>query len=268
MRKSVILLFSLLFSVAPLVKGQSDGSPSGPDIYTASAGETIFSWGDVDAGTDPVKNVVRFSPFFNIGQQVHFDFSNSVGFYTGLDLRNVGLITHTTNQGVEVKIKERSYGLGLPIVLKVGNFKKGMNLGVGGEAELMFAWKRKIFVGDDTKTKEHEWFSDNVNVFNPSLLAEVKFSGGGYIRFKYYLDDFLQYQEGGLTLPALPIPGNTLPDYAQSSTLMYISAGLVVSNKEMEDDLSGIKANSNHRNDGFFRSAKSKEVLASHASAK
>ncbi|HUM46071.1 MAG TPA: hypothetical protein PLD84_04030 [Chitinophagales bacterium] len=255
MRNLTILLvfLGLMAGISP-AKSQSTEKTSSVDIYTASSGETIFSWGNVDAGADEVQNVVRFSPVFNYAQQVHFDFSNSVGFYTGLDIRNVGLITHTDKGGFEIKIKERSYGLGIPVVFKVGNMKKGVNLGIGGEAEFMFAWKRKIFVGDDTKTKDYEWFSDNVNIFNPSLLAEIKFYKGQYIRFKYYLDDFLKYN-GGLTIPLLPAPDNTLPDYALSSQLMYISFGAVIARKEL-DHTPVEKAGAYSSNDGYFRSVK------------
>ncbi|MEO6168954.1 MAG: hypothetical protein ABIO46_05655 [Chitinophagales bacterium] len=264
MRKATVLLvFLILIGCVSSVKSQSTEKTSSVDIYTAGAGETIFSWGKVDAGAADVQNVVRFSPVFNYAQQVHFDFSNSVGFYTGLGIRNVGLITHTDIDGFEIKIKERSYGLGIPIVFKVGNMKKGINLGVGGEAEFMFAWKRKIFVGDDTKTKDYEWFSDNVNIFNPSLLAELKFFRGQYIRFKYYLDDFLQYK-GGLTIPIIQAPNNTLPDYALSSQLMYISFGAVIARKEL-DHTPIEKAGTYSSSDGYFRSVKYNGSVASKA---
>ena len=257
MRNLMVLFFALVYATS--VIGQStttpNPSPSKANVYTASVGETIFSWGNVDAGDQDVQNVVRFSPVFNFGQQVHIDFSNNFGIYTGLNLRNVGLITHTNMSGYEVKIKERSYGLGLPLALKLGDFDKNFNLAVGGELEVMFAWKRKIFVGDDVKTKDYDWFSDEVNIFNPSLFAEIKFYKGQYIRFKYYLDDFLQYQQGGLIvpIPGVTSPENVLPDYAKASQLMYISIGAVVSDKKMEftpDNSKAFKAN-----DGYFRTA-------------
>jgi len=220
------------------------------EIYTSGAGETIFSLGDVDAGADPIKNVLRFSPFFNYQQQVHFDFSNHVGFYTGLCVRNVGLITHTVEG---YKIKERSYSLGLPAVLKLGNFSKGINLGVGVEAELMFAWKRKIFVGD-TKTKNSAWFSNNVNIFNPSVLAEVRFYKGIYVRFKYYLLDFLNYK--GLTIPTPLLNPTTkvLPDYGTSSKLFYLSFGTVFGKKDLKSTKTVNTQTSYTTTDGFFPS--------------
>src|SRR5215471_17384958 len=156
--------------------------------YLASAGEVIFSYGKV-TGNDSLKAIVRFAPFFNYQEQIHYDFNNNFGVYSGLGIRNVGLISHYNNG--QVIIKERSYALGLPLALKIGQMN-GIKLDVGAEAELMFAYKRKIEIGSD-KTKFSQWFSSNVNIFNPSLFAEVSFKGGEYVRFKYYLDDFLNY---------------------------------------------------------------------------
>ncbi|MEP7128263.1 MAG: hypothetical protein ABI729_05320 [Chitinophagales bacterium] len=243
----LFVLIVMIFGVSS-VKAQSGSATT--NVYTASAGETIFSWGSVDAGDENLNNIVRFSPVFNFGQQLHFDFNNTLGFYTGLDLRNVGMITHTAE---DYQIKERAYGLGLPLVIKIGNFTKNMNIGLGGELEMMFAYKQKIIIPDYSKVKNIEWFSDQVNIFNPSLLAEVKFRQGFYIRYKYYLNDFLNYQ-GGLTFttPTAPYIKN-IPDYAKSSQLMYVSVGMVVAKKAMNGS-SPAKEGYSNAGDGFFRS--------------
>ena len=211
-------------------------SPVLAQAYLATAGETIFSYGDVDAGSTDIKPVVRFSPVFNFQEQIHFNFSRNVGIYTGLGFRNVGLIskinydiidTAGTHFGKEVTIKERSYSLGLPLALKFGDLDEGVNFAIGGEAEVMFAYKRKIIDGD-TKNKSDSWFDDNVTIFNPSVFAEVKFKKGQYIRFKYYILDFLDYQ--GVTL----IDQTFLPEYGKSSPLFYVSLGAVSLHKDMK----------------------------------
>ncbi len=251
---SSLLFFVVLIFTAASVKSQSE--TSGTNVYLSSSGETMFSWGKVEAGDENINNIVRFSPVFNFGTQVNVDFNNALGFYTGLDLRNVGLISHTAEG---YKIKERAYGLGLPIVIKIGDFSKNMNIGIGGELEMMFAWKRKVIVPNFTKTKELQWFSDNVNIFNPSLLAEIKFRQGFYIRYKYYLNDFLKYQSGGLTIqiPTAPYLKN-IPDYAQSSQLMYISCGFMISDKALDGMAPG-KSGYSNAEDGFFRSMPAKQ---------
>ncbi|MBL0343174.1 MAG: hypothetical protein IPP71_21280 [Bacteroidetes bacterium] len=39
--------------------------------------------------------------------------------------------------------------------------------------------------------KKSDWFSNKVNLFNPSVFLDINSGRGGYIRFKYYLNDFL-----------------------------------------------------------------------------
>jgi hypothetical protein len=185
-------------------------------VYLASGGEMIFSYGKV-TGNDSLTGIVRWTPFFNYGAQVHVDFSKNFGIYSGLNIRNIGLISHYNNG--EVKIKERSYELGLPLALKVGNMD-GVKLDVGAEADLMFAYKRKIEIGSN-KTKFSQWFSSNVNIFNPSLFGEISLRGGEFLRFQYYLDDFLNYTN--LELPSSTIP--PIVGYGKTSKLFFISIG-------------------------------------------
>ncbi len=202
--------------------------------YLASAGESIFSIGTVDAGDADIRPVLRWSPVFNFQEQVHFDFSNTFGIYTGLGIRNVGLISKVdyllsddfggTIQKT-VTIKERSYAMGLPLIFKLGDMKDGVYFAAGAEAELMFAYKRKI-IDENTKNKTSRWFDDNVNLFNPSVMAEVHFPKGQYLRFKYYLLDFLDYK--GIKL----IDGVELPDYGENSPLFYVAFGTIHLNKK------------------------------------
>ena len=217
-----------VFTVFFLCFGASAQKP-----YLASAGEMIFSMGIVGSDSADLSPVVRFSPVFNLQQQVHLDFSDQLGIYTGLGVRNVGLITHHIDSfNNEEKIKERSYSLGLPLALKFGKLKEGSYFALGAEAEIMFAYKRKIKLGDH-KDKPSGWFNENVNLFNPSVFAEVKFHQGQYIRFKYYLLDFLNYK--GVKLK----DGEFLSDYGPQSPLFYVSIGVVAprgkSKKEPEN---------------------------------
>jgi len=235
MNKKVLplLLACLIFTLPSFAQKSS---------YFAAGGEMIFSYGDVSTDTTDSKAVVRWSPVFNFNTQLHFNFSKSVGIYTGLGLRNVGLITHLTtnfnNAGTivqeEVTVKERSYSLGLPLALKLGNMEQNTYLAVGAEAELMFAYKRKIIQGDG-KQKLDGWFNDNVNIFNPSAFAEMHFHGGAYVRFKYYLDDFLNYQ--GINLVDENLNQSYVADYGPDSPLFYVSIGIITSTKQLEQDV-------------------------------
>mgnify|MGYP000586751047 CR=1 FL=1 len=116
--KKILLGFLVLFFVQASF---AQDSGKGTNIYTASTGETILSFGMVEAEPLNTGTVARFTPFFNFGQQLHFDFSNSFGLFTGLNVRNVGIITDLDGPSVEdeIRVKQRTYNLGIPIAFKV-----------------------------------------------------------------------------------------------------------------------------------------------------
>ncbi|HUM47792.1 MAG TPA: hypothetical protein PLD84_12755 [Chitinophagales bacterium] len=238
--------FTSLFCIFLLFSSQAFSQK----YFLASAGESIFSIGTVSSGSEDIRPVLRWSPVFNFQEQLHFNFSNSFGLYTGLGLRNVGLISKVDyvfadNPGGPLEktatIKERSYSFGMPLLFKLGDMDEGVYFAAGAEAEVMFAYKRKI-MEDGTKLKKSRWFDDNVNIFNPSLMAEVHFPKGQYLRFKYYIKDFLNYQ--GITL----IDGTVLPDYGAESPLFYIAFGTLSFKKRVDK-----KPDSTTTETAFFR---------------
>lgn len=210
------------------------------NVYTMSAGESIFSLSSFDAGNYDVKPILRWAPFFNYQQQLHVDFSKSAGLYSGIGVRNVGFINRISETDTDYTVKERSYALAFPLVFTFGNLQDGPSIGIGGEAEFMVAWKRKVILDGKKIDKPHEWFSDETSPINPSLLLELKFHKRQYIRVKYYLADFLQYR-GGLQVPEGPL----LTGYPKGSKLFYFSFGSTVFKKKLgkqnEEKPSGTK---------------------------
>jgi len=155
-------------------------------IYSLSSGEMIFSWADVKYQNDDIPVNLRFSMFFHWGQYWHVDVTNNIGLYSGFAIRNVGYITDQSNY----KMKRRSYTIGVPIVLKIGAFSENFYVFGGGEYELLFHYKQKLFT-DGEKRKFSEFFSDRTKRFIPSLFTGIQFPKGINIKFKYYLDNFL-----------------------------------------------------------------------------
>lgn len=177
--KKIIFVFALfIFCKSNFINAQA--------VYPVSSGEMIFSFADVEENGINVPSNMRFTIFFNYGQYWHFDVNNNVGFYTGGAVRNVGFITEQDDR----KIKRRSYSLGLPLALKLGSFKDNIYIFGGGEYEWLFHYKQKIFV-NDSKIKKTEWFSDRTKRFIPSVFTGIQFPKGLNVKFKYYLDDFL-----------------------------------------------------------------------------
>lgn len=189
--------------------------------YVKTAGEIIFSAGVLEIPGAQVDPVVRFSAFFQSQEQLHIDISKNIGIYTGIGSRNIGFINRINDS---IRIKQRVYSIGIPIALKIGNMRYGNFLAIGGEAEFFTHYKQKTFLNkrQNKVDKFSEWFSNRVNVFNPSLFAEYNFDGKRYIRLRYYLNDFLVSNKQSYRLSS---SSAEIPFIAERSTLFYISFG-------------------------------------------
>lgn len=206
-------------------------------IYSTSGGELIFSFADIEDPRGSISSNLRFTGFLHIGEYWHFEFTNSFGMITGVALRNVGMITEDDgirikeHEGLfddndDVKIKRRSYSLGVPLAFKLGNFNRRTFVFAGAEAELMFHYKEKLFVNGNKEDKFNEWFSDRTNLLNPSIFGGIQFPGGVNLKFKYYLLDFLDpdYSER--------IGGDLVQPYrGLTSNIFYISLSVNLRNK-------------------------------------
>ena len=85
------LLFIVAFTGFGLANAQMIVAPI-KQKYWASSSELIFSFGNVEDPNLDVNNVLRFSCFLHVQEQLHYNFTNHVGVFTGLSLRNVGFI--------------------------------------------------------------------------------------------------------------------------------------------------------------------------------
>src|SRR5204863_281007 len=87
------------------------------------------------------------------------------------------------------KTKFRTYNVGIPVGLKIGNINKVLLFG-GYEIEFPIAYKQKTFVNEDKKDKDVIWFSDRVEPVQHSVLLGFQFKHGATIKFKYYFSEF------------------------------------------------------------------------------
>lgn len=183
----------------------------------------------------------RFTLFFHTQQNLNFDLTNNLGLYSGFAIRNIGLIMEDLYQNVgydvdnsdpdfnkNTKIKHRSYSLGFPLAVKIGSFDKNFFFYAGGEYEWMFHYKQKKFI-DGAKYKFTQWTSDRVNPWIPSFFAGLQFPGGLNLKFKYYLENFLNQEFTGTDFGE-PV------DYSlfESSNIWYISLSIVIGRKQIQ----------------------------------
>lgn len=227
MKRYILLLTLSLIFVALQAQDKN--------IYMSTGGEIILSGADVNFNGTDVNTNMRFTLFFHVQQHINFDLSNNVGLYTGLAIRNVGLIMEDYYQNVgydvgqtdpnynkNTKVKHRSYALGFPIAIKLGSFDNNFFVYGGAEYEWMFHYKQKKFI-DGEKYKFKEWTSDRVNPWIPSWFAGVQFPGGFNLKFKYYMNDFLNKDFTGQDF------GEDV-DYSQfeSTGIWYISLSTMI----------------------------------------
>lgn len=211
-------------------------------IYHTNGGEVILSGANVSLNGANVETNLRFTLFFHIQQHINFDLTNNIGFFTGVGIRNVGIIMEDLYQNVgftgvdnthpnwnkNTKVKRRSYSLGFPVAIKIGSFDDHFFFFAGGEYEWMFHYKQKLFI-DGNKTKFTEWTSDRVNAWIPSLFAGIQFPQGFRLKFKYYMDDFLNTSFRGIDF------GQEV-DYSQfdSSGMWYVSLAFFINKKHLQ----------------------------------
>lgn len=186
-------------------------------VYSTTSGEMIFGLNETEFNDDflatypeaeVVKTNLRWTVFFHFSNFWHIDFNNNIGLISGLGVRNVGMITDERLPANVVasgevyngdyrnyKIIRRNYMAGIPLMLKFGSFKDNIYFYGGAEYELSFHFKEKYWSDthsrDGSKTKYTEWFGSQSPTFIPSAIAGVQLPGGFHVKFKYYLDDFL-----------------------------------------------------------------------------
>lgn len=180
MRKLAVLLFVF---TSLITFGQDKKK-----VYTTSSGEMIFSFASIATNGNEESSVLRFSPVVNIQNWVNFDKADNFGLFTGLSVRNVGVIFDVPGQP-NTRVKARTYNVGVPVGVKLGNLD-GLFFFAGYELELPLNYKEKIFVNEEKQEKRNIWFSNRVPTINHSLMAGVQMPYGATLKFKYYLTNF------------------------------------------------------------------------------
>jgi len=198
-----LLLSLFLFLIISIGKGQ--------DIYNTTSGEVILGWSTAHYNTPTdgsrlingntegkINDALRFTIWVHFSSHWHYDFSHRFGVYSGIANRNIGFITREmstsvdkqTNKPYMVKWKRRSYALGIPLALKIGNMDKGFYAFAGGQIEWLYRYKEKEFLNSG-KRKHTEWASKRTIMFLPSVFIGVTFPHGMSLKFTYALANFM-----------------------------------------------------------------------------
>jgi hypothetical protein len=160
--------------------------------YVTTEVEMIFSFANIKDHDVSESSNLRWSPVLNLESILNRDMSQNFGLFSGIAIRNVGYIyDNYTNPADEnmYKKKFRSYNLGIPIGIKVGDMDNLFFYG-GYEVELPILYKEKTFDGEAKESTISGWFSTREKLFQHGLVAGVQFPRGMNVKFKYYLSEF------------------------------------------------------------------------------
>ncbi|PRY85662.1 hypothetical protein [Mongoliibacter ruber] len=205
-----ILLIAFILQLPFFLQAQKQVSTY-PNTYWSSGGEWIFSGGAVEG----VNNVVRWAPVINLQNFLNFDSNENFGWFTGINLRNVGFIFDETPQ---IRKKVRTYNAGVPLGVKFGNLDSQFFF-AGYELEWAFNYRERTFVDERRVDRFNVWFSDRVNRWQSSFFAGVTLPGGTSIKVKYYPTEFFNRD-----FTVSPDPGVFIRPYENlRANVVYVS---------------------------------------------
>jgi len=152
----------------------------------------IFSFASIDDNGSETGNIIRWSPVFNLQMLGNYDVNRGIGFFSGINIRNVGFIYDNyqyPDAENTVKKKFRNYTVGVPFGIKLGRMDK-MFLYGGYEIEFPLNYKEKTFENEKKTDKFNVWFSNRVPAMYHTFMVGIQFPYGGNLKFKYYLTNF------------------------------------------------------------------------------
>jgi len=202
------LIFTLIIGcfISTVVHAQSK-------LYSITGFEMIFSWASINYKGETGGNVMRWAPVINIQSFLNYDMGKSIGFFTGLAFRNVGYIynNYIDLEDNKVKKKFRTYNLGIPVGIKIGNLKK-LFVYVGYDFEFPFHYKEKTFKDEVKTINVRTFFSKRVEQFQHAIIVGIQFPSSLNLKFKYYFSEFNKqnYTEANGYMPYAGLHANVL----------------------------------------------------------
>jgi hypothetical protein len=197
--KKLLSMAAIMAATTSITFAQDNKAPEPPvkqdkKFYTSSSLDgALFSLNAVT--NNGFSNIPRFAYFLNTGINFNYDLGRHFGIYTGVGVKNLGYIDKSKDliPGHEVTIKHRVYALGVPVGVKIGNLgDKGTFMVLGGGADFPVNYKEKTFIDSRKhKSKESEWFSDEVSPIMPYVFAGVSFNSKFTVKFQYYPGNFM-----------------------------------------------------------------------------
>lgn len=154
--------------------------------YVTNVESNLLQFATIEQGNKAMTSIPRYTYFFNMGFDADFRTSRGTSLFTGLNMKNIGMIIKYNDS---IREKHRVYTVGAPFGFKFHSAnKKDIVFKAGADLSFGVNYKSKRFV-NDKKTKQSEWFSNRTALFFPSLFAGLSVKGVS-ISANYYLNNF------------------------------------------------------------------------------
>lgn len=181
----LLVLFTLLTSYAAMAQTK--------EWYTTSGWEMPFQLVDISTDTENMDDpnaIMRWAPVLNLNYYANYNFNKRIGLFAGLSLDNNGYIADFGQDSTKVRKKFRTYNLGVPVGIKVGNVDDGFFVYGGFQVDYAFNYKEKTFLDDRKDEKFVVWFGDRAEQLPLSVFAGFQTKHGFNLKIQYYLNNF------------------------------------------------------------------------------
>jgi len=131
----------------------------------------------------------RYTAWLNIGSNLNYNFTNHVGFFVGMSIKNIGFIEKLNTPTLTVK--RRVIAAGIPIGLAIGNMEKGSYFFMGGGVDFPLHYKAKSYLNRNDKSKYSKWFSQMVAPVMPYIFVGARLSPIFGLKLQYYPTNFM-----------------------------------------------------------------------------
>jgi hypothetical protein len=194
--QKILLLFLLLISFF-ISSAQTDSIKSKQWYFSRSTDAAIVSFSTVTRNGIELAAVPRFTFFINGGTNFNYNISKHIGFYTGWNITNNGIVY---NENDSIRYKRRTILIGTPFAIKAGNLTKGNFFYCGVQGNYALHYKEKKFLNLSRIEKKGEWFGKQTPNFVPSLFAGFYTAKGVGMRACYFPQNFFNnsYEKNGV----------------------------------------------------------------------
>lgn len=182
----LLCFFQVAFAQDEVEREAEAASKPKKTEVTSTVETNLMQFAKLTQGNNVIPTYPRYSYFFNMGAELNFIGNRTVVPFTGLQLKNIGLISQLNDS---LRRKERVYVLGVPLGLKFYSNNKKFMFKVGADAGLAINYKVKDFINDEKVSKSNQYFSKKTSSVFSSLFAGFSYDGFA-ISCNYYLNNF------------------------------------------------------------------------------